>query len=128
MRTDNTEIYNILNAIAKTYYQYPQDLVTMSTDGQGVPADYFPAVSYFDSDHQAMQYQDGKSTIEDIEYTVDVWERVNPDTGEYISIYANVDSALRANGYRRITFANIYEDTTQINHYSMRYKKAFEEA
>ncbi|AGK96802.1 hypothetical protein [Clostridium pasteurianum] len=124
---DNTEIFTILNAIASTEYQYPQSLVTASTNGQGVPADFFPVISYFDSNHNAMQYQDGKSIIEDIEYTVDVWERANPNTGELISIYSNVDKALRDNGYRRITFANLYETVTQINHYSMRYKKAFEE-
>lgn len=124
---DNSEIYGILSSIASTEYQYPQSLVTASTNGQGVPADFFPVISYFDSNHEATSYQDGKSTIEDIEYTVDVWERVNPSTGELISIYKDVDSALRAADYRRITFANLYEDVTQINHYSIRYKKAFEE-
>jgi hypothetical protein len=99
----------------------------MSTNGQGVPVDYFPVISYFDSNHDSSYYADGLNKIEDIEYTVDVWERVNPNTGELNSIYGQVDEVLRQNGYRRITFANLYETDTQINHYSFRYKKVFEE-
>ena len=127
MKSDNSEIYSLLITIRPTYYQYPSDLVTMSTNGQGVPSDYFPVISYFDSNHEATGYEDGLNSLEDIEYTVDVWERTNPTTGEYISIYEDVDRVLRQNGYRRITFANLFEDVTQINHYSMRYKKIFEE-
>lgn len=124
---DNSEIVAILIGIAPTEYQYPQTLVTASTNGVGVPVDFFPVISYFDSNHDATGYEDGLSTVEDLEYTVDVWERSNPDTGELISIYIEVDRTLRENGYRRVSYANLYETTTQINHYSMRYKKAFEE-
>lgn len=124
---DNSEIVGILSSIATTEYQYPQSLVTASTNGQGVPADFFPVISYFDSNHNAMQFQDGVSTIEEIEYTVDVWERPNPSTGELISIYQEVDQTLRENGYRRTSFANLYETDTSISHFSIRYKKVFEE-
>lgn len=127
MEDKRNEIFAILNSIAPTYFQYPQILVDKVTNGEKIPDDFFPVISYFDSNHESDSYFDGKSTIDDIEYTVDVWERQNDSTGKLKEVHFDVDKALKNANYRRVSFANIYETDTKINHYSMRYKKLEEE-
>ncbi|KHD34362.1 hypothetical protein NL50_17390 [Clostridium acetobutylicum] len=121
------QVYNILSQIAPSYCQYPQILVDATRNQTGVEQKYFPMISYFDSDHLADQFQDGQNSNDVIEITVDIWERADSDTGELISVYADVDQAMRANKFIRTMFTNSFEEDTLINHYTFKYKKILEE-
>ncbi|MCR3759151.1 hypothetical protein KYB31_09130 [Clostridium felsineum] len=121
------QVYNILSQVAPSYYQYPQVLVDAVRNQSNVEQKYFPMISYFDSDHSADQFQDGLNDVDTVEITVDVWERADSSTGELISVYADVDTAMRANKFIRTMFANNFEDDTLINHYTFKYKKILEE-
>lgn len=124
----NEEAYSILNNIAPTYYQYPQILVDSTQNQTPPPQDYFPMISYYDSDHAATAYADGTNLIDIPEITVDVWERADINTGELTSIYQQVDTAMRQNKYLRTGFVNQYEEDTKIYHYTYKFKKIAEEA
>lgn len=124
----NVETYQILNNIAPTYYQYPQILVDSAQNQEPVSQDYFPMISYYDSDHAADSYADSTNLADIVEMTVDVWERANQDTGELTSIYQQVDTAMRQNGYLKTGFVNQYEEDTKIYHYTYKFKKIAEEA
>jgi hypothetical protein len=116
MIDNNADVYTILSAIATTYPDYP----TSFTD--------FPMLSYWDTNHDADGYYDGKSTLDKIETTVDVWEKEDPATGELIKIHTDMDNAMRAADFIRTSpIAGGYETDTHVFHYTGKYKKIYEE-
>ena len=116
------EIDALLSTIATTNYQYPEVLAQSSASGQSPPDDAFPCISFFDG-HDLGNYYDGKPTTDDVAITVDCWEKINVNTGEFIEIHFQVDALLRANRYRQISFTPLYEGDVKVYHYSMQYKK-----
>lgn len=121
------EVYPILQSIAPTYYEYPPILVECAEKKESVPQEYFPMISYFDSNHEGDNYFDGKATTDDVEITIDCWERADINTGEIKEIHFDVDKALIRNGYRRTMYQHPNEDDTNIEHYAIKYKKFKEE-
>lgn len=121
------EVYAILKTIATTYPEYPDILTQCAEANNPVPQEYFPMISYFDSGHDSDSYFNGKATTDDIEVTIDCWERQDFNTGEFKEIYFDVDSSMRNNGFRRTMYLKQDEDDTRIVHHSMKYKKLKEE-
>ena len=121
------EVYGILSAIAPADYQYPQTLVDAGNTNETVSQEFFPHISYWDSDHDGSNYFDGEVVTDDVEFTVDVWERADAE-GNLNEVHFQVDEAMRAAGYRRVMFAPQYETDTKIYHYSFKFKKLAEES
>lgn len=116
MRDNNAEVYTVLSAVGNTYFQYPSSFAT------------FPIISYWDSNHEADEFLDGKSTIDKVETTVDVWEKEDSN-GNLIKIHTQMDSAMRASGFVRSNpIVGMYETDTHVYHYQGKYKKPYEEA
>jgi len=112
---NNADVYTILSTVGKTYPQYPEIFTT------------FPIISYWDSNHEADDYQDNKSGVDIIETTVDIWEKED-SSGNLIKIHVQVDSAMRTHGFIRTgPIVGLYEDDTHVYHYQGRYKKIYEE-
>ena len=106
MIDNNAEVYSILSDIGTTFFQYPDSFAT------------FPIISYWDSNHTAEDYQDGKNDLDIIETTVDIWEKTDETTGELIKIHVDVDNAMRAHGFKRyLPVISLYETDTHIYHY-----------
>lgn len=116
MIDNNAEVYAILSPVGTTFFQYPDSFAT------------FPILSYWDSNHLADEFVDGKSTIDTVETTVDVWEKEDPTNGQLIKIHAQMDSAMRAKGFVRSNpIVGMYETDTHVYHYQGKYKKPYEE-
>lgn len=109
------EISDLLAPIAPTDYYYPPAGST------------FPHISYFQSGSDSNNYFDGKATTNDLEFTIDCWERVDPTTGILTEIHDLVDTTMRNNQYRRVSFVSLYEVDVKLYHYSMKFKKVKEE-
>lgn len=115
MIDNNAEVYAALNAVGIAYKQYPKSFAT------------FPVISYWDSGHTADGFLNGKSTIDTIETTVDVWEKEDIN-GNFIEVHSQMDSAMRANGFIRSNpIVCQYEIDTFVTHYTAKYKKPYEE-
>ena len=115
MIDNNEDVYKILSTVGNTYKQYPKTFAI------------FPIISYWDSNHDADGFYDGKSTEDRVETTVDIWEKED-NTGDLIEIHANVDKAMRANGFIRSNpIVCQYETDTFIIHYTGKYKRLYEE-
>lgn len=119
MKDTRDLVVTILNVIAPTEYMYPSKIVNP-------PDNYFPRISYWDSNHNADGYEDNKSTLDDLEYTIDCWERQD-SSGDLNEIHFAVDSVMRNAGYRRTMYVPQYESDTKIYHYSMKFKKIEED-
>jgi hypothetical protein len=115
MIDNNEEVYGVLSVIGTTFFQYPDSFAT------------FPIISYWDSSHEADDYEDGKSGVDRIETTVDVWEKEDAN-GNLIKIHEQMDSAMRAAWFARTNpIIGMYENDIHIFHYQGKYKKLYEE-
>jgi len=112
---NNDEVNIVLSAVGNTEFQYPKSFAT------------FPIISYWDSNHEADDFADGKSGMDRVETTVDVWEKEDMN-GNLIKIHAEMDSAMRVAGFIRSNpIVGLYETDTFVYHYQGRYKKIYEE-
>lgn len=115
MIDNNVEVYALLSSVATADKQYPKSFAT------------FPIISYWDSNHEASDFVDGKSTIDIIETTVDIWEKEDL-SGNLIEIHGQMDSVMRANDFVRSNpIVCQYETDTFVTHYTAKYKKPYEE-
>lgn len=115
MIDNNAEVYTALSSVGNTDFQYPLSFAT------------FPIISYWDSNHTADDFEDGKSGVDTIETTVDVWEKEDQD-GNLIKIHKQMDSAMRAANFIRTSpIVSMYETDTHVYHYQGKYKKLYEE-
>jgi len=116
MIDNNEEVFNALNSLGVTVdFNYPSKKAS------------FPSISFWDSGHTSDDYKDGKSGIDKVETTVDVWEKADQTTGIRTKIHAEVDSKMRSEGFLRIQGVSLYESDTKIFHYQYKYVKPYEE-
>jgi hypothetical protein len=116
MIDNNAEVYTILSGVGTTFFQYPSTFAV------------FPCISYWDSGHSAIDFQDGLSGIDAIETTVDVWEKDDKTTGIVTEIHKQMDSAMRAAKFiRSYPVVSLYEADTHVYHYQSKYRKLYEE-
>lgn len=115
MIDNNAEVYAILAIVGTTYPQYPTSFAT------------FPIISYWDSNHTADDFADGRSGADVIETTVDVWEKEDGE-GNLIKIHKEMDKVMRGAGFIRSNpIVGMYETDTHVYHYQGKYKKLYEE-
>jgi len=115
MIDNNAEVYAVLSAVATTDFQYPDSFAT------------FPIISYWDSGHESDEFEDGFSTVDRVETTVDVWEKEDA-TGNLIKIHEQMDSAMRGARFIRTNpIIGMFETDTHVYHYQGKYKKLYEE-
>lgn len=115
-------VYATLSSLGFTVdFYYPSTFV--NTDKNGTFQ--FPRISYFDSGHTPDDFADNVPHIDDTEITVDVWEKVNPATGEFIEIHLQVDKVMMDAGFIRVAYfsQSQTEGKETLYHITFKYKK-----
>lgn len=115
MIDNRAEIYKILSSVSDNVdYRYPMNMLDNN----------YPKVCYYISNASDTAYEDNKATMCTIDATVQVYEKnIN---GEIVEIHHDIDTAMRASGFKKIYYDNYFDTDDKTHLHTMRFSKIYE--
>ena len=103
-------------------------VVAVLTAATGLPEVYFfypksfaklPCVSYYENNNQVAVWADDKPALGRLEYSVQIWGGTSAEISE---LAAKADAGMTAEGFARMSAADMYDAKSELYYKDMRYR------